>query len=48
MEISRQPECQARKIFDLHELTVDLDEVNVVLIVFIVRKLDLKRTFCLG
>ena len=48
LEISRQPKCQARKIFDLHELTIDLDEVHVVLIIFIIRKLDLKWTFCLG
>ena len=48
VEICRQPKCQARKIFDLHELTIDLDKVHVVLIIFIIGKLDLKWTLCLG
>ena len=48
VEVSRQPKCQARKILDLHELTIDLDKVHVVLIIFIIRKLDLKWALCLG
>ena len=31
-QVGRQPKCQARQVLHLHKLTVDLDEVNEVLL----------------